>query len=91
MRERDALNFAPGRQVEGGEESATWMGVEYIPPMPTFNLQDLERWMCDRNCDLRNAMEFGDSSMISKIGCLVGAGQLERVEMCRWTAVRNLH
>ena len=84
VRERDALKSAPGRQVGGGEESATWMGsgppcVENIPPMPTFGLQDLERWMCDRNCDLRNAMEFGDSSLISKIGGLVGqgAGQLE--------------
>ena len=36
--------------------------------MPSSDLQDLERWMCDRNCDLRNAMEFGDSSLISKIG-----------------------
>ena len=73
----------PGR-FGGGEGSATWMGsgppcVENIPPMPTFDLQDLERWMCYRNCDLRNAMELGDSSLISKIGGLVGqrAGQLE--------------
>ena len=78
VRERDALKSAPGRQVGGGEGSATWMGsgppcVENIPPMPTFDLQDLERWMCDRNCDLRNAMEFGDSSLISKIGGLGGA------------------
>ena len=38
------------------------------PPMPTFDLQDLECWMCD----LRNAL-------ISKIGGLVelGVGQLE--------------
>ena len=85
VRERDALKSAAGRQVGGGEGSATWMGsgpprVENIPPMPTFDLQDLERSICDRrNCDLRNATEFGDSSLISKIGGLVGhgAGQLE--------------
>ena len=70
VRERDALKPAPGRQVGGGEESGTRMGsgppcVENIPPMPTSDLQDLERWVCDRNCDLRNAMEFGDSSLIS--------------------------
>ena len=28
----------------------------------------------DRNCDLRNAMEFGDSVLISKVGALVGQG-----------------
>ena len=84
VRERDALKSATGRQVGGGEGNATWIGsgppcVENIPPMPTFDLQDLEREMCDRNCDLRNAMEFGDSSLISKIGGLVGqgAGQVE--------------
>ena len=64
VRERDALKSASGRQVRGGEGSASWMGsgppcVENLPPMPTSDLQDLERWMCDRNCDLRNAMEFG--------------------------------
>ena len=79
VRQRDALKFASGRQVGGGEGSAMWMGsgppcVENFPPMPTFDLQDLERCMCDRNCDLRNAMEFGDSSLISKMGGLVGKG-----------------
>ena len=79
VRERDALKSATGRQVGRGEGSATWMGsgppcVENIPPMPTSDLQDLERGMCDRNCDLRNAMEFGYSSLISKIGGLVGQG-----------------
>ena len=73
------MKSATARQVGGGEGSAPWMGngppcVENIPPMPTVNLQDLKRWMCDRNCDLRNAMEFGDSSLISKIGGLVGQG-----------------
>ena len=66
VRERDALKSASGRQVRGGEGSAMWMGsgppcVENFPPMPTSDL-------CDRNCDLRNAMVFGDSSLISKIG-----------------------
>ena len=65
VRERDALKSPTDRQVDGGEGSATWMGnglpcVENIPPMPVVDLQDLQRWMCDRNCDLRNAMEFED-------------------------------
>ena len=79
VRECDALKSATARQVGGGEGRDKWMGnrppcVENIPPMPTVDLQDLERWMCDRNCDLRNAMDFGDSSLISKIGGLVGQG-----------------
>ena len=77
VRERDALKSASGRQVRGGEGSAMWMGsgppcVENFPPMPASDLQDLERWMCDRTCDLRNAMEFGDSSLVGQ-----GAGQVE--------------
>ena len=79
VRERDALKSATTRQVGGGEGRAPWMGngppcVENIPPMPTVNLQDLDCWMCDRNCDLRNTMEFGDSPLTSKIGGLVGQG-----------------
>ena len=38
------------------------------------NVQDLEGWLSDRNCDLRNGMEFGDSSLMAKIGLLVGRG-----------------
>ena len=49
VRERDALKSATGKQVGGGEGSATWMGNG--PPC-AVNLQDLQRWMCDRKCDL---------------------------------------
>ena len=59
------------------KHSAKWMEegpscFENIPAMPTTNVQELEGWISDRNCELRNAMEFGDSSLMAKIGLLVG-------------------
>ena len=35
-------------------------------------LSGSEGWLSDRNCDLCNAMEFGDSTLMAKIGLLVG-------------------
>ena len=51
---------------------AKWMGtgppsVDAIPPMPT-DPQELEGWLSDRNCDLRNAIEFGNPGLVSQIG-----------------------
>ena len=47
---------------------------EDIPPMPTSDVQDLAGWMSQRNCELRNAIEFGDPVLVAKIGGLVGQG-----------------
>ena len=41
--------------------------------MPT-DPQELEEWLSDRNCDLRNAIEFGNPGLVSQIGCLIGQG-----------------
>ena len=78
VKERDALRPCPD-DVGVHKNAEKWMGqgppsLENIPPMPTTNIQDLEGWLNDRNCDLRNAMEFGDSSLMAKIGLLVGQG-----------------
>ena len=78
MKERDALRPCPD-EVGVHKNSDKWTGQgppsqENIPLMPTTNVQDLEGWLSDRNCDLRNAMEFGDSSLMAKIGLLVGQG-----------------
>ena len=48
-----------------------------IPHMPTSDVQDSARWMSQHNCELRNAIEFGDpvrglvegASMLSTVGC----------------------
>ena len=41
--------------------------------MPT-NPQDLEGWLSERNCELLNAMEYGDVGLVALIGGLVGQG-----------------
>ena len=81
--ERDALRAAPVIRGIPKEVQGTWMGdlhrVEDIPPMPT-DVQDLAGWMSQRNCELRNAMEFGDPLLVAKIGSLVGQG----ASVCQW-------
>ena len=71
--ERDA-----GRSELKSQRRDKWMGegppcIETIPPMPT-DLQDLEGWLSDRNCDLRNAIEFGNAGLVGQIGILIGQG-----------------
>ena len=41
--------------------------------MPTDN-QDLQGWVSDRNCDLRNVLEFSDHATIAKVGSLLSQG-----------------
>ena len=71
IRERDA-----GRSELKSERRDKWMGagplrIKAISPMPT-DLQELEGWLSDRNCDLRNAIEF--TGLVGQIGVLVGQG-----------------
>ena len=78
VRERDALRAnavaatvpqdKPGQRMANGPPSA-----ENIPPMPT-NPQDLEGWLSERNCELRNAIEYGDVGLVALVGGLVGQG-----------------
>ena len=74
--ERDALRAAPLIRGIPKEAQGTWTGdlprVEDIPPMPTSDMQDLAGWMSQRNCELRNAMEFGDPLLVAKIGSFGG-------------------
>ena len=78
VRERDALKSRPDQPgVSKDSDRGVGQGppcFENIPPMPATNVQELEEWISDRNCELRNAMEFGDSSLMAKIGLLVGQG-----------------
>ena len=41
--------------------------------MPT-DLQELEGWLRDLNCDLRNSIEFGNTGLVGQIGALIGQG-----------------
>ena len=44
-----------------------------------FYVQDYPEWMGQRNCELRNAIEFRDPVIVAEIGCLVGQGVSMRV------------
>ena len=44
-----------------------------IPPIPV-SAQELGGWISERNCDLRNALEFGDTSTVAQIGTLLSQG-----------------
>ena len=55
--------------------------VAGIPPMP-HHAQEEEQWLIDRNCELRSALHYQDTSMIAHIGALIamGASKLSTVE-----------
>ena len=44
---------------------------------------ELEGWISDRNCDLRNALEFGNTGTITQLGTLLSQGiaQLSHVSI----------
>ena len=76
-RERDSLRAATPRVLPG-----VWMAdgppvVESIPPIPMSSVQDIEGWLSNRNCELRNALEFGDSATVARVGALVEQGSAQ--------------
>ena len=76
-RERDSLRAATPRVLPG-----VWMAdgppvVESIPPIPMSSEQDIEGWLSNRNCELRNALECGDSATVARVGALVVQGSAQ--------------
>ena len=55
--------------------------VAGIPPMPR-HAEDVEQRLIDRNCELKSALHYQDTSMIAHIGALIakGASKLSTVE-----------
>ena len=58
--------------------SGVWMAnelpdVHRVPPIPVQE-QHIYDWLSSRNCELRNALEFGDHSTISKLSSLLAEG-----------------
>ena len=81
-RGRDSLRAAP-RVLQG-----VWMAdsppvVESIPPIPMSSVQDIEGWLSNRNCELRNALEFGDSATVARLGALVAQGSAQLASCCK--------
>ena len=48
--------------------------VDNVPPLPA-HAQDVEEWIRGRNCELRNALEFGDATLVSQIADMGLEGQ----------------
>ena len=61
--------------------------VDSVPPLPTRG-QDVEEWVSDRNCELRNALEFGDATIVALIAVLLTQGG-SQVEQFEWTQFRG--
>ena len=70
MKEREMWKVA---QKQGIWCSDGPPSVKEIPPIPAC-AQELGGWISERNCDLRNALEFGDTSTIAQIGSLLSKG-----------------
>ena len=71
-KERDDLR----QKVEG--RSGVWMAnkrpdVDRVAPIPVQE-QHIYDWLSSRNCELRNALELGDHSTISKLSSLLAEG-----------------
>ena len=66
-----------GTDTDSQGDSGVWCAdgppsVQEIPPMPTDHKSG--KWISERNCDLRNALEFADSATFAKVGSLLRQG-----------------
>ena len=57
----------PGNREFGARTDPS---IKEIPPIPV-SVQELGGWISERNCDLRNALEFGDFTTVAHIGSLL--------------------
>ena len=73
VKERDQLRQAVCKGVPKllqGEWFTEWSWATDLakaPPMPS-DLEDLEGWLSNRNCELRNALKDDDATSITKLG-----------------------
>ena len=71
-KERDDLR----QRVEG--RRGVWMAneppdVDRVPPIPSQEQHNYD-WLSSRNCELRNALEFGNHRTVSKLSFLLAEG-----------------
>ena len=50
-------------------------GVNFSNPMSS--VQDIEGWLSNTNCELRNALELRDSATVARVGALVAQGSVQ--------------
>ena len=73
VQERDALKVYPKQLPGVWMADGAPMALKDVPPMPG-DRQDLEGWLSCRSCELRNALEFGDTATVARVGALVAQG-----------------
>ena len=59
-----------------------------IPPIPV-SVQELGGWRNERSCDVRNSLEFGDTSTVAQIGSLLSEGISKLASVSRDPAERQ--
>ena len=83
----DRIEVPKSLQGEWISDGAT--DLAKVPPMPS-DLQDLEGWLSNRNCELRNALEHGDATSIAKLGTLLSQGAALLASITRRTCGRDV-
>ena len=80
VRERELMRTSQSRKHSGQWCADGPLCVKDVPPIHQ-DRAELEGWISDRNCDLRNALEFGNTGTITQLGTLLSQGiaQLSRV------------
>ena len=74
VQECEALKGNPTRkEFPGVWTDGAPPNLQEVPPIPG-DRQDLEAWLSCRNCELRNALEFGDAATMARVGGLVAQG-----------------
>ena len=68
VRDRDALRSCPPSKSSQGLSQVDGAGSSLCGEHSTDAHQRAGGWISDRNCEFRNAMEFGVSSLMAKIG-----------------------
>ena len=87
--ERDALpqelrrSRAPKAKSWGGDGPPD---LSNIPPLPDDH-QAIEEWMNARNCDLRDALEFGSADVISQVSNMLAQGASKMSTLSRVSAL----
>ena len=89
--ERDSLSqdLRRSRAVK----ARPWCGqgppdVSAIPPIPDHH-QDLEEWMNSRNCELRDALEFGSPEVVACVSTLLAQGASRMASMRKGAAAQE--
>ena len=87
--ERDALSQELRRSR--APKARSWCGdgppdLSDIPPLPD-DRQAIEEWMNARNCDLRDALEFGSADVVTQVSNMLAQGASKMLTLSRVSTV----